>query len=164
LFKSWKSRAAVFTVAASMAVPALALASPAGAATGGNSTNAKACQSELRTLFRSDGTAFKNQGSCVSYAAQGGVFASDCHDANGPFGDLRIVGPTDVANNGYYYGSIDGTCSAAVIGYYTVVSSADKAGADAKCQTLTSSDAAGQLADFYPAIAPGLWYCIALNV
>ena len=31
LFKSWKSRAAVFAVAASMAVPVLALASPAGA-------------------------------------------------------------------------------------------------------------------------------------
>jgi len=35
LFKSWKSRAAVFAVAATMAVPVLGVAGPAGAAKGG---------------------------------------------------------------------------------------------------------------------------------
>ena len=38
MFKSWKSRAAVFAVAASMAVPVLALASPAGASGATNQT------------------------------------------------------------------------------------------------------------------------------
>jgi hypothetical protein len=49
-----------------------------GAATasdgGGNSANAKLCQNNGWTeLLRSDGTAFRNQGDCVSYGAQGGT-------------------------------------------------------------------------------------------
>jgi hypothetical protein len=49
-----------------------------GAATalagGGNSENAQRCQKDgWASLARSDGTAFKNQGDCVSYGAQGGT-------------------------------------------------------------------------------------------
>ena len=49
-----------------------------GAATasggGGNSANAKSCQKKgWMELVRSDGTAFRNQGDCVSYGAQGGT-------------------------------------------------------------------------------------------
>lgn len=45
----------------------------ATAAAGGNSDAAKACQQGgWQHLYRTDGTGFKNQGDCVSYAAQGG--------------------------------------------------------------------------------------------
>ena len=41
---------------------------------GGNSANVKLCQKNgWMNLVRSDGTAFKNQGDCASYAAQGGA-------------------------------------------------------------------------------------------
>jgi hypothetical protein len=46
----------------------------AQAANGGNSDNAKACQNGgWQQLVRADGSEFKNQGACVSYAAQGGT-------------------------------------------------------------------------------------------
>jgi hypothetical protein len=53
----------------------LALVVGVSAATaGGNSDSAKACQqSGWQNLVRQDGTGFKNQGDCVSYAAQGGT-------------------------------------------------------------------------------------------
>jgi hypothetical protein len=42
-------------------------------AEGGNSANAQLCQKNgWMNLVRSDGTAFRNQGDCVSYSAQGG--------------------------------------------------------------------------------------------
>jgi hypothetical protein len=48
-------------------------AAPAAAA-GGNSGNAKLCQKNgWKSLVRSDGTPFANQGDCVSYGAQGGT-------------------------------------------------------------------------------------------
>src|SRR5215510_7552110 len=57
----------VAAVTASIAVP-LAVAG------GGNSDAANACkQSGWQNLVRQDGTGFKNQGDCVSYAVQGGV-------------------------------------------------------------------------------------------
>ena len=74
LFKSWKSRAAVFAVAATMAVPVIVLATPAGAAAGGNSANAKACQQGgYLDYATTTGTKFKNAGECTSYAANGGT-------------------------------------------------------------------------------------------
>jgi hypothetical protein len=46
----------------------------AGNGDGGNSAAAKACQKGgWKNLVRSDGSLFKNQGDCVSYAAQGGT-------------------------------------------------------------------------------------------
>jgi len=52
---------------AALAVPTLAVA-------GGNSDAANACkQSGWQNVVRQDGTAFKNQGDCVSYTAKGGV-------------------------------------------------------------------------------------------
>jgi hypothetical protein len=51
-------------------VVAAAAATPAGAAN--NSANAKLCQKNgWKTVFRSDGTTFANQGACVSYGAEG---------------------------------------------------------------------------------------------
>jgi hypothetical protein len=64
----------VFAVVATMAMSVLGSASPAGAAKGGNSDAAHACQKGgWQHLFRSDGTAFANQDACVSYAAHGGT-------------------------------------------------------------------------------------------
>lgn len=46
---------------------------PSGAAERGNSENARLCQhGGWEHLQRTDGSTFKNQGACVSYAAQGG--------------------------------------------------------------------------------------------
>jgi hypothetical protein len=75
LFRSWKSRAAVFAVAATLAVPVLG--SPAGAAKGGNSANAHACQKGgWQSLQTDTGGAFASQDACVSYGARGGqIFA-----------------------------------------------------------------------------------------
>ena len=61
MFKSWKSRAAVFAVAATMAVPMLGIASPAGAAKGGTNRPFNAAV---------DGT-FTSQFPLLTYAGTG---------------------------------------------------------------------------------------------
>jgi hypothetical protein len=69
---------------------------------GGNSANAKQCQKGgWQTLFRSDGTSFKNDGACVSYAARGGTLTTktktksqlDCESLGGTFavGTLPVL-------------------------------------------------------------------------
>jgi hypothetical protein len=80
-----------------MLVPAVALAMTVGAGTavagGGNSDAAKACrQGGWQHLYRTDGTGFKNEGDCVSYAAHGGKLAGaatqsqqDCEAFGGTF-------------------------------------------------------------------------------
>jgi hypothetical protein len=67
----------------------LALGAASALADGGNSDNAQLCQKNgWASLVRSDGTAFENQGGCVSYGAQGGtlfhvyVFTTDLNGAN----------------------------------------------------------------------------------
>lgn len=60
-----------------LALAVVTAVAPAVAADGGNSSAAHACQKEgYKSLFRADGTAFKNTGECVSYAARGGSFAT----------------------------------------------------------------------------------------
>ena len=50
---------------------------------GGNSANAKACQKNgWESLYRSDGTSFRNQGDCVSYGAQGGILRTSVADVS----------------------------------------------------------------------------------
>jgi len=79
LYKTWKSRTAVLAVAATMAVPALAIAGPARAA--GNNDNAQACQQGgWQYWLRADQTPFSNQGDCVSYAAHGGTLTAPLPD------------------------------------------------------------------------------------
>lgn len=66
-------------VAAAVAVAAGSSAALAGNGhgNGGNSGAAKTCQKGgFKKLQRADGTAFKNTGKCVSYAAKGGVLYS----------------------------------------------------------------------------------------
>jgi hypothetical protein len=58
-------------------VLALAVGFATATAGGGNSANAKLCQKGgWQNWVRTDGSAFKNQGSCVSYAAQGGTLVA----------------------------------------------------------------------------------------
>ena len=65
---------------------------------GGNSANAKKCQKGgWKTLIRSDGSSFKNQGACVSYAAQGGTLTPKspaqlyCESIGGTFGNTDLT-------------------------------------------------------------------------
>jgi hypothetical protein len=54
-----------------------AVAAPLAFAGGGNSDAANACkQGGWQNLVRQDGTGFKNQGDCVSYAVQGGTLVA----------------------------------------------------------------------------------------
>ena len=55
-------------------VVAVGIAVPVALAGGGNSDAANACKQDgWQNLVRQDGTGFKNQGDCVSYAVKGGV-------------------------------------------------------------------------------------------
>jgi hypothetical protein len=59
---------------------AVAIGAATAIADGGNSENAHACQQDgWVNLVRSDGTAFSNQGDCVSYGAQGGSLFAVYH-------------------------------------------------------------------------------------
>lgn len=55
---------------------ALSVGIASAAAGGGNSDNAKLCQSGWQSWLRADGTPFANQGACVSYAAHGGILTT----------------------------------------------------------------------------------------
>lgn len=59
-----------------VAALAAAILVPLALAGGGNSDNAKACQTGWQNLVRQDGTSFKNSGDCVSYAAKGGLLST----------------------------------------------------------------------------------------
>jgi hypothetical protein len=101
MFTSWKSCAAAFAAVATMAVPVLGLASPAGAAGGGNSAAAHACQKGgWQNAQTGTGGSFTSQDDCVSFGARGGTvftptvqFASSCDGAT-----LVVV----VSGNGFH--------------------------------------------------------------
>jgi hypothetical protein len=87
-------RKIVFTVLAALALTIGVATATAGNGhgNGGNSANAKACQKKgWKNLLRSDGSTFKNQGACVSYAAHGGTLVAksqaqiDCESFAGTF-------------------------------------------------------------------------------
>jgi hypothetical protein len=66
----------------------------------GNSDAAKACQKDgYKSLYRTDGSGFKNTGDCVSYAAQGGTLQTKCQPGSwSPTG----VTPCTPASVGFY--------------------------------------------------------------
>jgi hypothetical protein len=65
----------IMTIVAAFAL--LAITESAASAGGGNSEAAKLCQKGgWQNLFRSDGSAFADEGACVSYAAQGGTLST----------------------------------------------------------------------------------------
>jgi len=95
--RSWKSRVGVLALTATMGIGIVGIATPVGAA--GNADNAKACQKNgWKTLVRADQTPFKNQGECVSYAAQGGTPQSPkpqsqliCESLGGTYGATNEI-------------------------------------------------------------------------
>src|SRR6478752_1915564 len=104
MHRTWKSRVGVLALTATMGIGLVGLASPAGAAPGGNSANAKACQNGgWKTLQTSTGGSFKNEGGCVSYAAHGGVltpaFQPTCLDSSIDVLDIKLVAPVDTNSN-----------------------------------------------------------------
>jgi hypothetical protein len=106
MFTSWKSRAVVFAVAATMAAPVLGLASPASAAKGGNADVAHACQKGgWQHLVRSDGTPFSNPDACVSYGAHGGTLTTksaaqrECESLGGTYSDNPSTGIVFTCDN-----------------------------------------------------------------
>jgi len=63
---------------------ALTVAVATATAGGGNSANANLCQKNgWQNWVRTDGSAFKNQGACVSYAAQGGTLTAPAAPGGG---------------------------------------------------------------------------------
>ena len=112
---------AVTTALAALGVTMAAGAVPASAA-GGNSANAKLCQKGgWENLVRSDNSAFTDQSTCVSYAAQGGTlapkppctagtenFSDDAHHSSPttfaggtlqPGGEIRVQGQSWFGSN-----------------------------------------------------------------
>jgi hypothetical protein len=83
----------------------------------GNSAAAHACQhGGWKPLFRSDFTAFKNQGACVSYAAHGGTLTTktqsqlDCESFGGTFGTENLTNGISTviwSCNGWVFSSPD---------------------------------------------------------
>jgi len=71
--RSWKSRVGVVALTATMGIGLVGLASPAGAADANAAAKASCKNGGWKTLVRADRTPFRNQGDCVSYAAQGGT-------------------------------------------------------------------------------------------
>lgn len=107
--------------AAALALSLGALAAPAAVAATpdpGNSGSAHACQhGGWQSLRGSDGTTFKNQGQCVSYAARGGTFAAPATVAVGspafghytapPCSEPGYVVP--IGSGGAYYYPVTGS-------------------------------------------------------
>jgi len=116
LFKSWKSRAAVFAVAASMAVPVLGIASPAGAdppkdqATG-------TVQGPGSTAIGLRPFKVHINASSTSPGDSKGRFDVDI-DAGGTIGLVSYSGSvgclTTIGNNAYMRGVVDKTNNSAI--------------------------------------------------
>jgi hypothetical protein len=119
------------------------------AAGGGNSENAKKCQKGgWQTLVRQDGSSFKNQGECVSHAAQGGTLTAktksqlDCEAIGGMFAKGKDGVIWTCNDWPYTYGS-DAAAKLRVLtvdcgldGGKVLDSSGDGVVADARCSSL----------------------------
>src|SRR6478735_8942914 len=73
MHRKWRSRVGVLALTATMGIGLVGMASPAGAADANAAAKASCKNNGWKTLVRADQTPFKNQGDCVSYAAQGGT-------------------------------------------------------------------------------------------
>jgi hypothetical protein len=131
-------------------------------AEGGNSGNAKLCQNGgWQHWLRSDGTSFKNQGDCVSYATQGGTLTSpstSCKKTS--YGDFLTQGPINTSPNGHFYDTRDGSCSSLRV-EGTLVQASSSSAADAICAPLI----AARGATYYGVLPAGgdftsdYWFC-----
>jgi hypothetical protein len=93
---------------------ALTVGITTASAGGGNSDNAKLCQQGgWEDLEREDGSPFKNDGDCVSYAAQGGTFGQPSSSAGQLFCEsLGGTYSTDPATNFFAdYETVLWTCN-----------------------------------------------------
>ena len=130
---------------------------------GGTSGAAMACRhGGWRSLHRSDGTAFANQGDCVSYAAHGEPFEAPCLDGVDSFPDARLTGPIDTFQNGTGYSTQDGTCTGTIlVPLETIVSDADAPTATAHCLTLdASANLVQRFNVWWPAAPADWWLCL----
>ena len=159
MFKSWKSRVGVLALTATMGAGLVGLANPAGATEDAATASCK--NDGWKPLLRSDGTAFKNQGDCVSYVVRGGELGTACFDPTSETMafDFRLTAPVDTSANTTMFWSSDGTCSGGVLLKDTTVVASDLAQAVSKCATITgaSGDYAFQWQPGYPT-APGNWW------
>jgi hypothetical protein len=78
---------------------------------------------------------FKNQGDCVSYAAQGGTLTSRSTCKKTSYGDFLTTGAINTSPNGDFYDSRDGSCSVHRI-EGTLVQASSSNAADAICAPL----------------------------
>jgi len=164
MHRKWKSRVGVLALTATMGIGLVGLASPAGAADANAAAKASCRNDGWKAVLRTDGTAFKNQGDCVSYAAQGAQFAALCYDSNqAGFGDLLLTAPINTADNTTFTFSFDGTCSGSPSpGLRTTVSAPDFASANAKCQALIGRNVGHLLNSFfgYTTVPTDWWDCL----
>jgi len=118
------------------------------------------CQKDgWKSQHRSNGSAFKNQGDCVSYAATGGTFGFGCK-TTGVGHDFLQTGPLNTSPNGDFYNSNDGTCSGSG-SEGTLVQAATVGAAETTCDALfaargLTSDAAVAAGGTFP---DGYWFC-----
>jgi hypothetical protein len=94
-----------------MVVPALAFTTGAGAAKGGNSANAKACQKGgWENWVRADQTPFANQDECVSYGAKGGTLTEPTPAPTSYKVSVTATGGSVLMDVGFILGSL-GSCN-----------------------------------------------------
>ena len=161
MFRSLKARAAAGFVLALSAGMVVGVAAPASAAS--NAENAKLCQKGgWETLVREDHTPFKNQGDCVSYAARGGSFGTQCIDSAyvGGGRDITFEGPIDTHWNATRYDSYDGSCSPFLGKDVTIVSAPDQAAAEAKCLAINGYEFTSNLSGALYPVPSDWWYCL----
>jgi hypothetical protein len=96
-----------FFAALALAVGVTTASAGHGGGGGKGNTLAKACKKGgWKSLYRTDGTAFKNQGQCVSYAVQGGTLQSQCQP--GSWSATGIT-PCALADIGFYVDTVGAT-------------------------------------------------------
>jgi hypothetical protein len=108
----------VVPVALSAFVAGGAVAKPSPGGSPGNSKNAQACnKGKWASLYRSDGSGFRSQDECVSYAAKGGTLTSTppyapyqtaCQGAGNGENTSFSIGTGDTWICEYDSGSVDG--------------------------------------------------------
>ena len=159
MFRSLKARAAAGFVVALSVATVVGVAGPASAAS--NAENAKLCQKGgWKTLVSATAESFKNQGACVSYAAQGGTFGPPCYSSatNSTFGDFRLIAPLDTEANALSFDSDDGTCTNSSW-RYTIVSATTLSAASDTCYALGSEFAYANVQSLGYPVPADWWAC-----
>ena len=100
-----------FFAALALAVGVTTASAGHGGGGGKGNTLAAACKKGgWKTLYRADGTPFKNQGKCVSYAVQGGTLQSQCQPGTW---SATGVTPCTPASIGFYVATAGATSQTA---------------------------------------------------